>query len=406
MAGMVQLSHTDGRVVRVETYDRVVDDQAMDAHASIFSERVLLPSGLTPATVHMSGDGRIEGIEVGHVAGSTRVRGLLSPGLIDLQVNGKLDVDVWGALSTRDTAALGRLDGLLIDEGVTTWLPTLVTQRLDRYRPALEFLWDRAPHLVTSVPGAHLEGPMLGARPGAHRPELIAAPTSSWWDDVAPFVRLVTIGAESVAASEVAESLVARGVAVSIGHSSPTRQQFDDMVRAGATMVTHLFNAMSGVHHRDDSLALWALNHPRVVCGLIADGVHVDPAAVDLAIRAARGGVALVTDAVAHLARIAGPVTLSSVEGSVVDGAPRLADGTLAGSCLTMTGALGNAMRWSGVGPCDVLRSATEIPARVLGLEDRGEIAVGRRADLVSFDLSDDGVFSVDAVWAAGRRVR
>ena len=220
---------------------------------------------MSPATVHLSGDGRIAEIEMGHAVGALRVDGVLSPGLIDLQVNGKSDVDVWSSLIARDAAALGRLDNRLLDEGVTTWLPTLVTHRLEKYLPALEFLWEQRPHLEASVPGAHLEGPMLGTRAGAHRPELITIPTASWWDDVAPFVRLVTLGAESESAVEVTSSLVARNIAVSIGHSAPTRRQYDDMVSAGACMVTHLFNAMSGVHHRDDSLALWALNAPPLV---------------------------------------------------------------------------------------------------------------------------------------------
>ena len=364
---------------------------------AISSECVLLPSGATAATVVVGEDGHVESIEPGISRGSTFVDGTLSPGFIDLQVNGKKDVDVWNALATRDVRALSRLDGHVLDEGVTTWLPTLVTNRVERYPAALEFLSAGLDRLETSVPGAHLEGPLLGTRSGAHRGELIVTPPSSWWDEVVPHTRLVTLGAEHPDASEVTHRLVRDGVVVSIGHSAPTRSQFEAVVTAGASMVTHLFNAMSGVHHRDDSLALWALNDPRVTCGLIVDGIHVDAGAVDLAFRSSRGGIALVTDAVAHLQGSAGPVTLM-----VVDGAPRLSDGTLAGSCLTMNGALDNARVMTGLDVLSLVRSATEIPARVLGLSDRGRIEIGRRADLVALGES----FEVHAVWLLGRRVR
>ena len=160
-------------------------------------------------------------------------------------------------------------------------------------------------------------------------------------------------------------------------------------------MVTHLFNAMSGVHHREGGVALWALTEPNLVVGLIADGVHVDPLAVRLAFSAkTAAGVALVTDAVAwNTGGFADrPIT-------VVDGAPRLPDGTLAGSILTMDRAVRTCVE-AGVALEDALVAASRTPARTLGALDRGAIAAGLRADLVVLDTS----LHVEETWVGGVR--
>ena len=364
---------------------------------AIASSSVVLAAGTRPATVHIGDDGNISAVTEGIDAGAFLVSGPLSPGFIDLQVNGKLDVDVWGSALSADHDSFGRLDEMLLAEGVTTWLPTLVTNDVDRYGPAMAFLAENAARSKTSIPGVHLEGPLLGNRPGAHRKRFIGAPDAQWWDEVAPFTRLVTIGAEAEGALDVAHDLVRRDISVSIGHSAPTRAAFEAIVGAGASMVTHIFNAMSGIHHRDDSLALMALNESRLVCGLIADGVHVSEQAIDLAFRAARGGVALVTDSVAYLSREVGPIGIS-----LQDGVPRLPDGTIAGSALTFPDAIRRSMAASGLDLPRIIASATSTPARVIGLTDRGEIAVGKRADLVA--LGSD--LTPDAVWVLGRRSR
>ena len=364
---------------------------------AIASPSVVFATGTRPATVHVGDDGNISAVTEGIEAGALLVPGPLSPGFIDLQVNGKLDIDVWGAASSADHDAFGRLDELMLAEGVTTWLPTLVTNHLDRYEPVISFLAEVSASAKTSIPGVHLEGPLLGDRPGAHRKNLIGAPDARWWEMVGAFTRLVTLGAEVDGATGVARELVRRGIAVSIGHSAPSAVAFAEMVSAGATMVTHLFNAMSGIHHREDSLALMALNEGRLVCGLIADGVHVSSPAIDLAFRAARGGVALVTDSVAYLSHEVGPVGIS-----LVDGVPRLPDGTIAGSALMLPDAIRRSMAATGLDLPRVVAAATSVPARVIGLADRGEIAVGKRADLVALD-SD---LTPDAVWVLGRRAR
>ena len=364
------------------------------SHA-IASPAVLLPDGIRPATVVIAEDGFIADVVEGATSEALLVDGLISPGFIDLQMNGKNDIDVWGMALAADRDSFGRLETMLLSEGVTTWLPTLVTNHLDRYERAIGFLASCSTTATTSVPGVHLEGPLLGGRPGAHRANLITVPNTEWWDMVSHFTRLVTLGAEVAGAIEIARSLVQRGTSVSIGHSAPSVDEFGAMVEAGATMVTHLFNAMSGVHHRDDSLALMALNEGRLVCGLIADGFHVSSAAIDLAFRSARGGVALVTDSVAHLAREVGPVGVS-----IVDGVPRVPDGTIAGSVLTLPDAVRRSLAATGLDLPRVLQAVTSVPARAIGLADRGEIVVGKRADLVA--LGSD--LRPSSVWVRGRR--
>lgn len=320
---------------------------------------------------------------------------ILAPGFIDLQVNGIADVDVASA----DGSEWDCLDTYLLQQGTTAWCPTVVTGRLDRYTSC----FDRVRTAMggdsdgsLSILGLHLEGPFLGGAPGAHRREHLRPIDLDWLAALPEQVRLVTLAPELPDAAKAVASLRGKGCVVSLGHTRATSVQFDQAVSAGATMVTHLFNGMSGVHHRDDGVALAALTDSRVVAGLIVDLVHVQRRAVALAF-AAKGasGVALVTDAVAWRAGRVGSVQLA-----MVDGAPRLPDGTLAGSALTMDQAIRNCVA-CGVPLEHALTAASTTPARLLGDTSRGAIEVGRRADLVGLDEA----LAVQQVWRAGRTV-
>jgi N-acetylglucosamine-6-phosphate deacetylase len=189
---------------------------------------------------------------------------------------------------------------------------------------------------------------------------------------------------------------VARGIVVSLGHSAATLEQVRACVDAGARMVTHLFNGMPALHHREPGVVGAALTDDRVVAGLIADLVHVDAVALEIAFRAKPGRIALVTDAVAWRGARIGRIEI------LHDGrAPRLPDGTLAGSSLTMDVAIRNVVEHTQVSLDAALMAASTTPANLLGLHDRGRIAVGCRADLVS--LGEHGV--VQHVWRAGTEV-
>jgi len=316
----------------------------------------------------------------------------LVPGFVDVQVNGIDDIDVAHAHGD-DWRRLGRL---LLAQGVTSWCPTLVTNALERYAEPLQRIQQASDDSVgPSIISAHIEGPFIGGAPGAHNREMISAIDLDWLASLPPIVRLVTLAPELPKAVAAIQLLAARGVVVSLGHSTPTLANIDAAILAGATMVTHLFNGMSGVHHRDPGLAAAALVDDRLTVGLIADLVHVHPLAIRLAFRSKPDQIALVTDSVGWRAGSIGAVRMA-----LRDGAPRLADGTLAGSALSMDQAMRNLVQACGV-PLDVaVRAASTTPARLMGLTDRGEIAVGQRADLVTLD--DE--LRVTGTWVAGER--
>lgn len=304
---------------------------------------------------------------------------LVTPGLVDVQMNGWDEVDC----SRADAGMLARMDSLLALRGTTTWLATLVTAPIDRLDASIAVIAEAIDAgLVPGCAGIHLEGPFLGSAPGAHRPDWIIAPDTAWVERLPSCVRLVTVGAESPGSDALVAALVDRGITVSLGHTRPTHAQYAAMVDRGASMVTHLFNGMSGVHHRDDGLALEALMDDRVATGLVCDLVHVSSKAAALAFRAKRGrGVVLVSDSVAWNSEWAVARGVS-----VVDGAPRLPDGTLAGSSTELVEGLRRAVSTVGVDLQTALRAATSAPAETIGLDRIGRIRGGVACDILTFD--------------------
>jgi len=323
---------------------------------------------------------------------------ILAPGFVDLQVNGMAGVDCASATSDRDWA---RLDELLLATGVTSWCPALVTARLDalaRQVDQVAAAMARPPAVRPTILGAHLEGPFLGGAPGAHPRDLVVPIDHEWLAERATggAVRMVTLAPELEGAGRAIRELVARGVRVALGHSTATHEQALDAAAAGATLVTHAFNGMAPLHHRAPGLVGAALTDDRLVPSLIADGVHLHPAVLTLAARAkGPGRWILVTDAIGwDSGRIAG----RHVE--VVDGAPRLPDGTLAGSSLTMDAAVRRMVVECGLPLVDVIAAASTTPARLIGAADRGAIVPGQRADLVALTPVPD--LRVEQVWIAG----
>lgn len=310
---------------------------------------------------------------------------LVTPGLVDLQVNGWRNVD-FASCSQEDLATL---DHELAALGTTAYLATLISDDPGRMRARAAVLGETrasAPGLM----GVHLEGPFLGRMHGAHRPDRVIPIDLPWLADLPALVRLVTLGAEQESAMEAVRMLVAKGVTVSLGHGSPDESQYSAAVGAGARMVTHLFNAMSGVHHRDFGMALAALTDSRVTAGLIADMCHVSPRATRLAFAARPDGVCLVSDSVAWES-----ASFQRTGATVRNGAPRLPDGTLAGSSTSLAGCLRLAVMEAGVDLESALRAATSTPARLIGETGAGTVGTGRSCDLVSFD--DD--LRVRSVW-------
>lgn len=321
---------------------------------------------------------------------------VLCPGFVDVQVNGHDDVHC----STAAGDAWERMDTLLVRQGVTAWCPTLVTAPLDEFALPLSRIAQAAARPTTpsrpAILGAHLEGPFLGDAHGAHNPAWVKDLDDAWLAALPEIVCLMTLGPELAGAPNAIRALVERGMLVSLGHSTATYEQTLAGADAGARLVTHLFNGMAPLHHRNPGILGAALADVRLTPSLIADGVHVHPAALRIAARAkGRGGWILVTDAVGW--RDTGLVGGRGV--TIVDGAPRLPNGTIAGSCLTMDAAVARMVFEANIDLVDVIQAAATTPAALLGRgAERGAISVGLRADLVALDSSS---LQAQEVWIA-----
>ena len=333
-------------------------------------------------------------------------RGVLVPGLVDLQVNGCFGID----LADADPAGWERVVQGLPATGVTSFLPTFISAPLE----ALVAAMGRAAAARAATVGAprarilgvHLEGPFLSERRrGAHDPAHLVDPTPErveWLlESGAGLLRLVTLAPERQGGLQAIKRLAGAGIVVSVGHSDAHAEQVAAAAAAGARMVTHVFNAQRGLHHREPGVAGQALADPRLVIGLIADLHHVHPAVCWIVMRAARGRVALVTDAVAATGMPPGryelggePLELSG------DSPPLRADGTIAGSMLRLDQAIGNLVGL-GIEPVEAVEAATRVPADLLGRSDLGRLEPGTRADLVW--LSD--AWKALATWIDGAEV-
>jgi N-acetylglucosamine-6-phosphate deacetylase len=240
---------------------------------------------------------------------------------------------------------------------------------------------------VAAPLGLHFEGPYLAPeRRGAHAPAHLRLPDRaavadwSWTTGVA----LVTLAPELPGALDVLRDLVDRGVVVSLGHSSASVAEATAAVDAGARWVTHLFNAMAPLHHRDPGLIGVALTDERLAVGAIVDGLHVHPMVVSIVARSLGSRLTLVTDAVNALGMPPGRWALGDVEALADGERVRLEDGTLAGSLLSLDRAVANLVAFAGTSLDDALDAASGAPARLLGLEaERGVIAPGAVGDLV-----------------------
>jgi N-acetylglucosamine-6-phosphate deacetylase len=316
---------------------------------------------------------------------------LLTAGFVDLQVNGHDDVDV----ATATDADWSRLLSGLAAQGVTSWCPTLITAPRPVLAARVATVAGRRGWPGPDAVGVHLEGPFLGRAPGAHRGVEPGPIDVDWLRTLGPEVRIVTLGPERENATDAIRSLVAAGVVVALGHTRATAGEATAAIDAGARLFTHAYNASGPLHHREPGALGVALTDDRITVSLIADGVHVDPTMLRLAWRAKpRGGVALITDAVGwRCGRLAGAGI------ALVDGAPRLADGTLAGSALRMNEAVRFCVDEVGVDLVEALAAASSVPAALLGLDDRGVVAPGRRADLVG--LGPD--LAVVKTWIGGQ---
>jgi N-acetylglucosamine-6-phosphate deacetylase len=340
----------------------------------------LVRGELVPGDVSVA-DGRV--VDVGLAGGS---RGLVAiPGLVDIQANGYGGVDFLSA-STDDYRSAGEALRLA---GVTAYQPTFITSAEASVVEALRALPSRG--VGPRVLGAHLEGPFLSPeRPGMHPVEHLRAPDLALLDRLldAGSVTEMTLAPELPGADLLIGRLRDRGVVVSAGHTNATAAEATRGFDLGITGLTHVFNAMRPLRSRDPGIAGVALTRPDVVVKMIVDGQHLAPQTVRIAWACAAGRVALITDAMAAAGtgQAGGVFRFGHVEVEVEAGAvPMLEDGTIAGSVLTMIGAVRN-LHALGVSFEQAVGAATEVPARLLRRDDVGVLAPGGPADIVVLD--------------------
>jgi N-acetylglucosamine-6-phosphate deacetylase len=371
---------------RIFTAERFVDGHAVLIEDSTIV--ALVPEAAIPADVQVTS---LDG-------------GLLVPGFIDAQVNGGGGV-LFNA--TPDAASLAQLSLAHANHGTTAMLPTFITDEAQGMRAAIEAVREAMAKSVPGIAGIHLEGPFLAkSRKGAHDPDLIRTLTDA---DAATLVSsglrtvLLTLAPETVRPALIA-TLAAGGVIVSLGHTDATYEVAMAAADSGARGITHLFNAMSPLSHRNPGVVGAALNHGALWCGIIADGHHVHPAALANALRAKRGPAKLflVTDAMPTAGHAEDRFYLNGRLVTRQNGLLTLEDGTLAGSDLTMDAALRFAVDNLDVGLEEALRMASLYPAMFLRLDATyGRIAPGYRADLVHLSQELD----VGGVWIGGNPV-
>ena len=251
--------------------------------------------------------------------------------------------------------------------------------------------------------GLHLEGPMLSAkRPGIHDPALMRPPSLDLIKDwsKAGGVAMVTMAPELAGSQAVIEALIGSGVVVAAGHTAATMAEAEEGFEWGIKAVTHIFNAMEPFDHRAPGLIGAVVRHPTATAGIIADGLHSDPGGGARRLEVARAQTtALVTDAMAATGLGDGDFNLGSLEVNVKQGQATDSNGRLAGSTLTLDQAVRNLVDFAGCSWADAWAAASSVPAHLLGLDDRGRMAVGNRADLV---LLDDSM-QVAATMVGGR---
>jgi N-acetylglucosamine-6-phosphate deacetylase len=305
------------------------------------------------------------------------------PGFIDMHVHGG------GGASYTDGDGIAHASDFHLRHGTTTTLASLVTAS-----PAELIAGVRALAEATrdgTVAGIHLEGPWLSrARCGAHDPTQMRDPDPAEIDTVLAAgdgaIRMVTLAPELPGADEAIRHLVDAGVVVALGHTDATYEQTQHAIALGATVGTHLFNAMPALHHREPGPALALLRAPQVTVELIADGVHVHPDLIPAVVAAAGPGrVAMITDAIAAAGCADGPFRLGAMPIDVVAGVARVrGTSTIAGSTATMDRLFSAVAADAGLAAAAQMTSAT--PARALGLDRVGELRAGYDADLVVLD--------------------
>jgi N-acetylglucosamine-6-phosphate deacetylase len=298
----------------------------------------------------------------------------VTPGLFDIQVNGGPECNLWDDPTAEDLAELRQN---LVRSGVTSFLPTLITDEIAHLKKNIAFLQKAGAGLHqieggtlggSRMPGIHLEGPCLSPeKPGVHPKEHLQPLTAKLMAELAGgAVRLITIAPELDESGESLRTLMERNVAVALGHSNATYEQAEKAFDGGIRLMTHTFNALPPLHHRAPGAVGAALVDDRVTCCVIADGLHLDPAAIKLVFKAkGEEKMVLVSDA-AHTGT---------------------SKGGLVGSSIKLTEAVRNVVNWGVCNFAQAIRMATVNASRAVGIGDNiGHLSEGKPADVIIWD--------------------
>jgi N-acetylglucosamine-6-phosphate deacetylase len=355
----------------------------------------VLLDGARIAAVLPAADPRVRDAQTHDLAGAT-----LLPGFIDVQVNGG------GGVLFNDAPTVETIRQIGVGHrryGTTGFLPTLISDDAEVMRAALAAVEQALAEGVPGVLGIHLEGPYLApARKGVHDPKFFRVPDA---DELALLcaphrgVRLITLAPDQMPTASIS-ALAASGVVVCAGHTAADYATTRAALDAGVRGFTHLFNAMTPFGSREPGVVGAALDDAESWCGIIADGHHVHPVSLRVAIAAkARGKMVLVTDAMPPVGADSPEYKLNGETIVVKDGVCQTAGGTLAGSALDMAGAVRNAVEMLHLPLDEAARMASTYPADFLGLgASHGRIAAGYQADLVALDAD----YRVRQSWIGG----
>ena len=362
-----------------------------------------VPEPLSPGSVLIEGDKIVAVYKMGETTPDVEVMDLggaaLGPGFIDVHTHGGDRVEL---MDGGDAAA--RLARFFVRHGVTSFLPATLTASLEDIAEAVESARQAMvnPTGGAHVLGVHLEGPFVSPeRLGAQSPDFCIPPTA---ENVARLLkvagdvaRIVTMAPEEEGGIEAVKTFTEHGVIVSVGHTVATAEQAMAAFAAGAREATHLFNGMQPMHHRQPGVVGAVLATKGVMAEIIADGVHLVPTTIRLAV-AAKGvdGVLLITDSMAATGCKDGEYILGPMKVYVRNGQARLESGSLAGSTLTLDRAVVNVARWTKAGLGGAWQMASLNPARQLGIDDHvGQIAPGYDADLTAMNGSGQVVMTM-----------
>ena len=318
----------------------------------------------------------------------------LSLGGVDLQINGGLGL-AFPDLELKDLPKLKQICDFLYKQGVDGFLPTIVTTSVEKIQRSLgvlsQFMSSQNENEKTArVLGVHLEGPFLnyskrGAHPAQHLLPLTVENIKRVLGDYSQIIKIITLAPELDGSGEAINYLRDKDIVVSLGHSLASAEEAKQVFKRGASMVTHAFNAMPSLHHRQPGLLGEAIVNPNVYCGLIADGNHVCQTMLKIILKASDydAGIFLVSDALSPIGLADGVYPWDEREITVTAGTARLNDGTLSGTTLPLLVGVQNLVRWG----CDAQKAiaiATESPRKAIGLPG---IGVGQPANLLRWQV-------------------